>query len=169
MLSCEVTVVKNSAGKVVSGTYRKRKGRVWETKKANTKKIFPVIRKRAVHKATLEAYQTAFTRCITWVMPLEEYNRLYPVKKDMKECRLSCPNIVVHYYFNTGRAVPTVGEKHCNAKRNAFNFRPRKHLLKQSCKDQAKKEYRAPRLVCQEMQDTEDLLASYTESSVIRD
>lgn len=47
-------------------------------------KLYAVIRKRAVHKATLERYKTAFTRFIVWVMPLKEYNESYSNLKNVK-------------------------------------------------------------------------------------
>ena len=115
-ISCEVHVTKNMQGNVVSGTYRERVGKEWHSRCADMKKVYAVIRKRAVHKATLKCYNIAFTRYIVWVMPVKEYNEAYSTMKKSKHYKLFLPNILMHYYFNTGKRVPIVASKHGNAK-----------------------------------------------------
>ncbi|XP_028514907.1 uncharacterized protein LOC110239267 isoform X1 [Exaiptasia diaphana] len=103
-------------------------------------------------------------------MTLDEYARVYAKMRDTTTCSLLCPNIIMHYYFNTGHRVPIVADKHGNTKNeNASNFRPKEHSLKQSCKKLVQEDSRAPRLICQEMQEKVDVLESFSDSSVIRD
>ena len=168
-ISCEVHVTRNAKGNVISGTYRERVGNEWHSRCADMAKVYAVIRKRAVHKATLERYKTAFTRCIVWVMPLKEYNEVYSDLKKSKCYTLLCPNIIMHYYFNTGKRVPIVASKHGNAKDDASSFRPKEHSLKQTCKDIVKDDNRAARLIYQEMQDRENILETFSDSSMLRD
>lgn len=168
-ISCQVQVTKDDKGNVVSGTYRERSGKKWLTRIADINKVYCVIRKRAVHKATLERYKTAFTRYIMWIMPVKEYNETYANLKNSKYYTLSCPNIIMHYYFNTSKPVPIVASKHGNARDGASSFRPKEHSLKQTCKEIVQEDKRAARHICQEMQASEDILDIFSDSSVVRD
>ena len=168
-ISCQVQVTKDGKGNVVSGTYRERGGKKWLNRIADIEKVYAVIRKRAVHKATLERYKTAFTRYIMWIMSVKEYNETYANLKSSKCYTLSCPNIIMHYYFNTGKRVPIVASKHGNARDGASSFRPKEHSLKQTCKEIVQEDKRAARHICQEMQDGEDILDTFSDSSVVRD
>ena len=167
-ISCEVHVSKNAKGNVVSGTYRERVGNEWRSRCADIEKVYAVIRKRAVHKATLKRYKTAFTRYIVWVMPLKEYNEVYSKLKKSKHYKLLLPNILMHYYFNTGKRVPIVSSKHGNAKDGASDFRSKEHSLKETCKELVQDDNRAARLICQNMQDRENILETFSDSSMVR-
>ena len=167
-ISCEVHVTKNAKGNVVSGTYRERVGNEWRSRCADIEKVYAVIRKRAVHKATLKRYKTAFTRYIVWVMPLKEYNEVYSKLKKSKHYKLLLPNILMYYYFNTGKRVPIVSSKHGNAKDGASDFRPKEHSLKETCKELVQDDNRAARLICQNMQHHENILETFSDSSVVR-
>ena len=142
-ISCEVHVSKNAKGNVVSGTYRERVRNEWRSRCADIGKVHAVIRKRAVHKATLKRYKTAFTRYIVWVMPLKEYNEVYSKLKKSKHYKLLLPNILMHYYFNTGKRLPIVSSKQGNAKEGASDFRPKEHSLKETCKELVQDDNRA--------------------------
>lgn len=135
-VSTEVRVTKNSKGDVTGGTYNRRKDNTWQPKKANPSNLYAVVRKRAVHKETLKEYNSAFTRYVIFVMPVEEYNQVHGKLKNLKEYQLSLNMIISHYYFNTGYAVPIVPSKHCNAtKKDTPVFRTTQHSLKQECKE----------------------------------
>ena len=43
------------------------------------------IRKRAIHKNTLQSFATTFTRYVIFVMPLEEYNEVHGNLANLKE------------------------------------------------------------------------------------
>ena len=117
----------------------------------------------------IKRYKTAFTRYIIWVMPLKEYNEAYSSLKKLKHYKLSLPNILMHYYFNTGKRVPIVSSKHGNSKDGACSFRPKQHSLKQTVKELVQDDNRAARIICQNMQERENTLETFSDSSMVRD
>ena len=68
-VSHEITTVKDRHGRVIAGTFRKRIGGNWTTMKANTSKMYAVIRRRAAHSDNGKS----FVRYITFLM---SYQRL---------------------------------------------------------------------------------------------
>ena len=77
VLSSEVRVTRNKKGQVVGRTYNRRKNGAWKAKTAKLRKLYAVVRKRVVHKNTLQSFATAFTWYVIFVMSLEEYNEVH--------------------------------------------------------------------------------------------
>ena len=149
-ISTEVRVTKNTKGDVTGGTYNRRKDSGWQPKIAKFHRLYAVVRKRAVHKETLKEHSSAFTRYITYVMPVDEYNSIHGKLKALKEHQLSLNVLTMHYYFNTGYSVPIVPAKHGNSSKNdTAVFRPTQHSLKQECKEAVSASNPAPRILAE--------------------
>ena len=117
LISSEVSVNKGSKGIVVGGAYNTRDGRNWVKQVANKKHLYAVVRKRAVHKKTMQKVNTAFTRYVIFIMPIAENNEIYGRLKNMQSYTLKCPTMIMHYYFNSEDSVPLVASAHGNATR----------------------------------------------------
>ena len=170
VLSSEVRVTRNKKGQVVRGTYNRRKNGVLKAKTAKLRKLYAVVRKRAVHKNTLESFATAFTRYVIFVMTLEEYNEVHGNLANLKEYKLSSNMMITHYYFDTGHAVPIVPAKHGNAKsQDSPDFRPTEHSLKKECKQTVQVSNKAPRILAETLGQTDEtILSSTTDSTRLR-
>ena len=68
-------------------------------------------------------------------MPLDEYNKVHGHLASLKEYHLSLNMIIMHYYLDTGSAVPIVLAKHGNAKKDTPDYRPTEHSVKKECKE----------------------------------
>lgn len=170
LISSEVSVNKDHKGNISGGTYNVRDGRNWVKQVASKKHLYAVVRKRAVHKKTLEKFQTAFTRYVIFVMPIEEYNEVYGQLKNLPSYTLNCSTIIMHYYFNTGNPVPIIASSHGNATRpHARSFVSREHSLKQEVKEVLRTDARAPRIIHDEKTKDVDLLDPPLQSTTIRD
>ena len=83
LISSEVSVEKDAKGNIVGGTFNTRDSRNWVRQVASSKHLYAVIRKRAVHKKTMQKFNTAFTRYVIFIMPIVEYNEVYGHLKNM--------------------------------------------------------------------------------------
>lgn len=170
LISSEVSVEKDEKGGINGGTYNARDGRNWLKQVASKEHLYAVVRKRAVHKKTLETFQTAFTRYIIFVMPIAEYNEVYGKLKNLPQYTLNCPTIIMHYYFNTGKSVPIIASSHGNATGpHPRSFVSREHSLKQEVKEILRTDVRAPRIIHDEKENDIDLLDPPLLSTTIRD
>ena len=115
-LSSEVHGTKNRNGQVIGGTYNRRTNEGWKAKVAKKDSLYTVIRKRGAHQATRLHYGNALVRHITFVMPVDEYNRIHGgTLKSIKEYKLILNTIIMHYSFNM-EEIPIIPVKHGNAK-----------------------------------------------------
>ena len=143
---------------------------MWKAKTAKLRKLYAVVRKRAVHKNTLQSFATAFTRYVIFVMTLEVYNEVHGNLANLKEYKLSSNMMITHYYFDTGHAVRIVPTKHGNAKSlDTPDFRPTEHSLKKECKQTVQVSNKAPRILAESLGQTgETILGSTTDSTRLR-
>ena len=170
-MSTEVHVSRDSDGKVVSGTYNVRANKRWKAKTADMKNVYAVIHRRSVHKKT-QADGGSFTRMITFLMHLSEYNLVYDRMKDLPIFKLTNPFIIVHYSLSAGAQSDDIhGDIHGNAQvgSTVTEFRPREHSLKVECRTKTAMDTRAQRIIAQESSEKNDLLDSETDCASIRD
>ena len=165
ILSSEVHVTKNRNGQVTNGTYNRRTSEGWKAKVANKDNLYAVVRKRGAHQATLSYYGSAFVRHITYVMPIDEYNRVHGNLKSIKEYKLVLNTIIMHYSFSRGE-VPIVAAKHGNAKKEDVQvFRTTQHSVKMECKEAVEKNPKAVRLLAESIGDADICITESTTSS----
>ena len=143
---------------------------MWKAKTAKLRKLYAVVRKRAVHKNTLQSFATAFTRYVIFIMTLEVYNEVHGNLANLKEYKLSSNMMITHYYFDTGHAVRIVPAKHGNAKSlDTPDFRPTEHSLKKECKQTVQVSNKAPRILAESLGQTDEtILGSTTDSTRLR-
>ena len=70
-------MTKNRSRQVIGGTYNRRTNEGWKARVAKKDSLYAVIRKRGAHQATQLHYGNALVRHITFVMPVDEYNRIH--------------------------------------------------------------------------------------------
>ena len=149
-ISCHIHVSKDATGQVIGGTFNERIGTTkWVIRQANLRNVYAVIRKRAVHKPTLEEHHVQFIRYIIFIMPLVEYNANYRNLKAKSSYNLQCSNIIVSYYFDSSEEVPVVGAKHGNAKNpHAPQFHSVAHSVRKDIQEAVSKNNNvAPRIL----------------------
>jgi hypothetical protein len=118
----------------------------------------------------MQKFNTAFTRYVIFIMPIVEYNEVYGRLKNTQSYILKCPTIIMHYYFNSGDAVPLVASAHGNATReHARSFISREHSLKKEVKEAVRTDIRAPRIIQDEKSKDVDLRDPPLLSTTIRD
>ncbi len=169
LMSTEVHVTKNRNGQVIGGTYNQRTNKGWKAVATSMDNLFALIRKRGTHQATLAQYGSAFVRHITFVMPVDEYNRVHGSLKSMREYQLGLNTIIMHYSFSMGE-VPVVPGKHGNAKKvDAQAFRPTQHSVKMECREVVERSHKAPRFLADSIGDAEmSIIESKTASTRVR-
>lgn len=153
-ISCHIHVSKDANGRVIGGTFNERIGTTkWVARQANLSKVYAVIRKRAVHKPTLEEHRVQFIRYIIFIMPLLEYNANYRNLKAKSCYHLQCSNMIVSYYFDSPEEVPVVGAKHGNAKNPlAPQFHSVAHSIRKEIQEAvSKNNTAAPRILKEQL------------------
>lgn len=126
---------------------------------------------KAVHKKTKAEEGSCFTRVINYLMPLMDHNKVNGKLKDLGTYHLTCPFLIVHYYFKGSENVCVHGDTHGNVKpgSTATEFGPREHSSKVECRTKTGTDRRAPRIIAQEFTEQIDILDSDSDCSVIRD
>ena len=126
---------------------------------------------KAVHKETKAEEGSCFTRVINYLMPLMDHNKVNGKLKDLGTYHLTCPFLIVYYYFKGSENVCVHGDTHGNVKSGstATEFGPREHSLKVECRTKAGSDRRAPRIIAQEFTEQIDILDADSDCSVIRD
>ena len=108
-ISSTVHVLKDADGKVIKGTINERvatkRSMKWVKRNADLNCVYAVIRKRAVHKRTLEVHNVNFVRYITYIMPLTEYNEVHWNLRNMQNYNLQEGNIIMQYCFDSENKV----------------------------------------------------------------
>lgn len=106
---------------------------------------------KAVHKETKAEEGSCFTRVINYLMPLMDHNKVNGKLKDLGTYHLTCPFLIVYYYFKGSENVCVHGDTHGNVKpgSTATEFGPREHSLKVECRTKAGTDRRAPRIIAQ--------------------
>lgn len=166
-VSSYIHVTKNADGKVISGITNERVGSGnWVHRKVNLCKTYAVIRKRAVHKKTLEVHKVQFVRYIIYVMPLAEYNKVCKELRLKRAYALQKSYIFVSYYFDGGEEVPIVEAQHGNAKKKKTPvFRPVAHSMKQDIRSAILEDKEsAPRIIKQKLEKDNPFEANLADS-----
>ena len=97
---------------------------------------------KAVHKGTKAEEGSCFTRVINYLMPLMDHNKVNGKLKDLGTYHLTCPFLIVYYYFKGSENVCVHGDTHGNVKpgSTATEFGPREHSLKVECEGRARRQ-----------------------------
>eukprot|EP00794_Sanderia_malayensis_P006694 gene6694-biopygen5473 len=151
---------KNAGGEVVDGTINERVGSTkWVQRKPNFKNAYAVIRKRAVHKATLEKHNVQFIRYIIYIMSLGEYNNIHRNLRNKKNYTLECSNMILSYYFDSEEEVEVESAQHGNAKNPKTPlFVPVAHSTKQMIQQAVQESSNtAPRMLKDKLVDAQDI------------
>lgn len=127
-LSSEVHVEKMD-GKVIGGQINSLFNGSWESRDADIRKMYALVRKRAEHKKSKEAGKS-LVRYIIFLMNIEEYNLHYGNMSKLQRFQLDNPHILLSYQTSEDDDVVEIIEKpHGNVKlkKGAPAFRPITH------------------------------------------
>ena len=168
-ISKEIKTEKSNTGDVIGGLVNVRDGsNSWYFRQASVDKIYAVIRRRAEDKMWKEK-NVKYIRWITFIMPLEEYNKVNRTLKNKKNYDLQHNTIVVHYNVNDGE--PTnldINASHGNSKKGDNAYRPTMHSVKHKCKEIIASNDRPARFIIDEFDKEEDVITRPTDSVVPR-
>ena len=165
ILSSEITPKYNSAGDVVSGTYKSRNHSTWFTNICFSKSMYALIRRRAEDKR-LQEKEISFVRWVTFIMPIWEYNVHFKKLKSMSRYLLQHTKFIIHY--NIDQSIEDIVLKPHGNSKSRETFRPTMHSVIEDCKAKVQNDSRLERYIIDDFENAENFFRRETDSVVPR-